>query len=436
MTHRRASLLVVVGLSLAAGPPAVAEQRTPVTTPATPPGWVVTPTIAVGQTWDDNITLAFDPAEVAEDYLTSVSPSLILGYRGRRTTFGATYLGSYDFYRDLSEFDAANQRGNLELTQRVSRRFNIVARNNLAVTPTTEDLASGVAPVVLRRRTTRFNDFRGGLETIVSPKTTLTTAYTSQWMTFAREEEVAPLLRGGHSHGAIVTLRRALSSRTAVSAEYDYQRAIVADGGEEFDLQHGGLTLDHELTRSFSVFAEGGYAWLSPGRLQERHDAPTFRVGLGWQHPRLTWDVQYGRAFLPSFGFGGTVQNEELAATLRVPFTRRLTLTARGSLRENDPLRTIEIVPPPTTTGTGPPLTTTGTGQPLTPIGTELPPTSIETSLRSISAQSSLVFHATRWLRLEVYGSHSFQDSQVAGGQISRTRAGVQLAVSRSMRVP
>lgn len=406
MTDRRHALVPVVAALSLVSSPAGAQQPVAAPPAATPPGWVITPTIGVGATWDDNITLAFDESEIAEDYLAAVSPSLALGYRGRRTTFGANYLGRFDFYRELSQFDSANQRGNVELTQRVSRRISAFALNNFAITPTTEDLA--IAPVVLRRRTTRFNDFRGGVDVTLSSRTTLTTAYTSQLVTFARDEEVAPLLRGGHSHGGSATLRRVFSPQLSLSAEYEYQRAIVANGGDEFDLQNAGLMLDLDLTRSLSAFVEGGYAWLSPGRLQEARDAPTFRVGLGWQHQHASWDVQYGRAFMPSFGFGGTVQNEELVGTLRVPFTRRLTLTARGSLRENDPLRTVEPLPP------------------LAPL---------ETSLRSITAESALVFLATRWLQLEIYGTHSFQDSQVAGGQISRTRAGVQVATSRSMRV-
>lgn len=437
MIERRQAALpatCLLGLALISAP-ATAQQRAPVVDPNTPPGWVVTPTIAVGQTFDSNVSLNPHGTGIIDDYLTAVSPSLGLGYRGRRTDFEALYLGSYDFYREVSQFDAANQRANIELKQRLSRRLNLFARDNLAITPTTEDLATGVAPVVLRRRTTRFNDFRGGVETVFSSKTTLSTAYTSQWITFARDEEVAPLLRGGHSHGAEVTLRRALTPHVALSGDYTYQRAIVNNGGDQFDVQNAGATLDVELSRSFSAFAEGGYAWLSPGREQPRHDAPTFRVGLGWQHPRANWDVQYGRAFLPSFGFGGSVQNEELAGTLRVPFNPRVTLTARASVRENDPLRNAGVVPPPTVIeGLGVPLSGTSANLPLV-APTELPPSGLDTSLRSISAQTSLVFLATRWLRLEIYGSHSFQDSQVAGGQISRTRAGVQVSTSRSMRV-
>ena len=38
--------------------------------------------------------------------------------------------------------------------------------------------------VVLRRRTSRFNDFRGGLEILASSRTTVTTAYAAQWAEF------------------------------------------------------------------------------------------------------------------------------------------------------------------------------------------------------------------------------------------------------------
>lgn len=355
------------------------------------------PTLAVAQEWDDNVALAGEGSNGPEDYVTAVRPSLALGFRGRRTTLASDYYGLFDFYRELSGFNSTAQGGQVELTQRVSRRLNLFARDNVTMAPTTEDIDA--AALVLRRRTTRFNTFRGGLEITMGERTSLTTAYSSQWIAFARDETVAPLLRGGHSHGGSLELRHTLTSRVSIGTDYDYQHAIVAHGGDEFDIQNAAANVELSLTRGLALTAEGGYAWLSPGRDQVRRDAPTFRVGLGWTHPRLSWDVAYGRAFLPSFGFGGTTQNEEIVGSIRVPMTSRFDWSSSVAAHDNDPLM------------------------------------AGDTSLRSISAHTSFVFRATRWMSVQAFGSYAFQDSHLAGGRINRTRAGIQVATSRSLRV-
>lgn len=390
-----AGALAIVASS--AGAQQVPAPAVPQPQPQTPPGWLLVPTIGVAQVWDDNVSLAVDGGDVAEDYVTAVSPSLAIDYRGRRTTFGVDYDGIYDFYNDLSELNSSNQRARVELTRRAGARVSLFARDNFTLAPTTEDLA--VAALVLQRRTSRFNDFRGGAEFMVGRHTTLTAAYTSQWIGFERDDEVAPLLRGGHSNGATLDLRRQFSERLSLGGRYAYQRALVSQGDDEFDIQDAAVSLEWAASRTLVATLEGGYAWLSAGRTSPRRQAPTFRAGLAWQAGRSQLGVEYGRAFLPSFGFGGTVENEELTGTLRVPLTRRIEWSAGASLRENDPL------------------------------------TAFETSLRSVIAQSSVVFLATRWMKVEIFGTHSFQDSRLAGGRIARTRAGIQIATSRAMRV-
>ena len=126
---------------------------------------------------------------------------------------------------------------------------------------------------------------------------------------------------------------------------------------------------------------------------------PTFEVGMKGQRRLTTWNVMYGRSYIPSFGFGGTVQNEEVRVSLHAPMGRRFELDGTVAYRQNDSLDIAEA------------------------------------DLEGVSAQGSFGYAPTRWLRLEVFAIHSFQDSQLAGGQISRTQAGVRFRTLYPMRL-
>lgn len=392
----RTGLIAVLACIILASP-ARAQMPASEVPAQTPPGWLLTPAITVGGGWDSNVSLAGRGAETREDFLTTVGPRLTLGLRGRRTTLRTEYDGRYDFHNELTAFDRATHRGNLDLSHRAGRRVTLFARNRLAITPTTEGV--DLAAIQLQRRTTRFNDFRGGADVAVGRHTTVTAAYASKWIAFARDDLVQPLLRGGHAHLADVALRRALTSRLTIGAQYDFQHAIVSDGGDAFDIQHAMALAELQLGPALALTGSAGQAWLGAGRDVGRRDAPIFRVGLAMTRPRLGWSLEYGRSYLPSFGFGGTMQNEEVVGTLRLPMTRRFAFTGRAGYRENDPLA------------------------------------AGDTSLRAITAQASLTCAATGWLHLEVYGQHAFQDAQRAGGQVDRTQVGVRLATLKPMRV-
>jgi len=68
------------------------------------------------------------------------------------------------------------------------------------------------------------------------------------------------------------------------------------------------------------------------------------RVGTG---QRFGWNVGYRRAFLPSYGFGGTFENQEFSAGFLAALMRRLDWSGTLAYRVNDPLvpRTTTLVP-------------------------------------------------------------------------------------------
>jgi hypothetical protein len=410
----RVAAIVTLALGAAVAPiaaqvserPAPPGQRTssPVSakTPAAEPtsaGWTVTPSLGVSSTWDDNPTLASDGADArVSDYVTAVRPDLNATYRGRLASFSAGYGGIFDFYRDLPDLNTQDHRGSIDYVQQVSRRVSIFARDQAIYSPTTGDLTDLVA-TILRRRTTTMNSFRTGFDAVLARHTTLTAAYSTQWIDFktAANDPSTAFLQGGHSHGGAGSLRQLVSPRVAIGVDYTAQRALAGETQDLFDTHSILAVTEVALARHVEASFGYGHSWLFTGDGQRRN-GPAFRLGLEWHGRRAVGRVNYARAFLPSFGFGGTYQNEELRADLSVPVGRWFSWAGGGGATHSDPL-------------------TFGTPE-----------------LRAYTAQTSVAVTVKRHLRLEAIASRVFQDSKGAGGTVHVTRLGVQAAIATPVR--
>jgi hypothetical protein len=396
-----AIVTLAASLAIAIAAPLAAQVAEPPVVESRPPGWTITPSISVSSAWDDNPLIAAEGSDVRRgDYVTAVRPALTTGLRGRRTAFTLGYNGSFDFYRDLGEQDTRDHRGSVDFSHQLTRRVRVFATDQGIFSPTTADAAAlGVA--VLRKQTTRMNTFRGGFDATPARHTTFTAAYATQWVDFEADEEIpaVALFQGGHSHGGSGSLRQQLSPRVALGADYDVQRALVGSASQLFDVQSVLAVAEVAVARHVEANFAYGHAWLFTGD-GERHNGPAFRLGLEWQGRRAAGSVRYARAFLPSFGFGGTFQNEELRADLNVPFGRWVAWGGGLAATRSDPL----------------------TEGDLDLLG-----------LRGTSMRSSLAVTVKRKLRIEAFGSHVFQNS-TAGGRVHRTRLGVQASVATLVR--
>jgi hypothetical protein len=385
------AVVLRASLPIAAQAPAQAESA--------PPGWVFTPGIGVAQMWDTNVLLATEGSQTLGDFVTAISPRAALGFRGRLSTFQLDYRGAYQLYQDLSALNAFDQRLNLSYRQRLTPTVAFVAKNSLSRSPTTDEV--DIPGVVFRRQGVVMDDLRAGVEARLSRRTTLGSDYTFQWLQFDDSDIPSPveaLERGGHAHGAVAQLDHVLGPRVTVGAEYEIRRATV-DEARDFDAQNAMATVDWRLDRRLTLSGGAGYSWLATNLDGDTRSAPAFRVNLSRSGERLAWHVGYRRSFLPSFGFGGTFENQEFEAGVFGPITRRLDWSASTSVREADPL------------------------------------TSSELGLRSIWARSSLSYLATRWMRIEGYYVAVFQDSQRPGGHINRSRAGIQVVAFTRTRI-
>ena len=109
------------------------------------------------------------------------------------------------------------------------------------------------------------------------------------------------------------------------------------------------------------------------------------------------------RSFIPSFGFGGTIQNQEAGVGYRTAlFGSRRWYTDHSAVFRDD--------------------------SPLTAMVEQLP-------LRSLRTNSVLGFAPQPWVRLEAFYSRVQQSSLRAGGLVYRNRVGFQIVTSKPVRV-
>jgi hypothetical protein len=105
------------------------------------------------------------------------------------------------------------------------------------------------------------------------------------------------------------------------------------------------------------------------------------------------------RSFVPAFSFGGSLRNQEVTGSVRVPFAKRRAYV-QGSVAWRDSQPVLEQ----------------------------------ELGLRAFWADVTAGYVVQRWLRLEAFYSGAFQDTTVAGGRVDRNRVGVQFVTSRPVR--
>jgi hypothetical protein len=399
MHRTRPILAALTLLSLSAS--ASAQAPAPLPDPAAEmgnrpvAGWTFTPALVYAGARDDNALLRGKGDATPGDYTTSVNPSGELAFIGHRDEFSAAYSSTFTTYRQLTPLNSFDQRGSIAARRRMTRRVTIFVRASAASVPTTDLVQFVAVPFV--RLGSRLADAHGGVEAALTKRTTMVASYDLQWVNFDRDPLLGLILLGGHSQGATLSVRHAISGRTALIADYDLQRATIV-GGDRFDVENvqGGVELrPWESTRLFGTI---GFSRLDMSRLAPR-TGPSWRAGLTRRLRTNTVDIVYKRSFVPSFGFGGTTQNEQLTSSLVAPIGRRFYTRSSVSWARN---------------------------QPLTIGGLNLKSTWI----------SGNVGYALRpWIRLEGFYDGTHQSIERPGGQLDRNRVGFQIITAKPMRI-
>jgi len=366
-------------------------------------GWTITPTMGFAETYDDNISLfgQHTAENQNNDYITTFFPGLDLHYSGKHTRFGSSYSGSFLNYRTFSLLNRWDQRMKVDVRRQETARMNWFARAGASMLPSTDLVELGGLPY--RHTGAKTADARGGVEYTFGARDSLMSSLNFQHVAFDRAPDVRAILRGGDVVESMNIWRHKVDARLALGTDYSYRRAHVVGDLETFSIHTAEGAVEYDLSPSWSFTGGAGAVYLESTAITSARSGPAWRVSLERHRGTSSFHVGYSRSYIPSFGFGGTVQNEEVGVGFHTPiFGSRHFYTDHSIVyRDNEP---------------------------LTDLVQQLP-------LRSLRTYSIVGWEPQRWVRFEGFYSRVQQTSLRAGGLLYRNRVGIQIVTSKPMRV-
>jgi hypothetical protein len=361
-------------------------------------GWIFTPSLSVGGSWDDNVLLggALNPG----DYGTPVSPSVSLDFGGRRTVFSTGYDGTFQMYRNFDELNSFRQYFRAFVQRRMTRRLSISAQEVFAAAPTTDVL--DLLGIPFYRIGSRTNVAGVAFDAALSKLTTLRGGYSRRTVWFDERPIGLPgdELQGGYSNELETGLQRTMSPRLSLGGNYRLQRSVLSDGLDRFNIHTAAATMQYRLAPNLSLSAAAGVARLEAGVDQDARTGPSVQAAITHQGARATASLSYQQTFIPSYGFGGTFRNQAVAGTLRVPFARGRAYTLGSVLLQNN--------------------------EPLV---------SDQANVRSLGLSASVGYLMTRWLTLEGFFSRSQQNDRRINGDVVRNQAGFRVVATKPIKL-
>ena len=369
----------------------------PSTASAPTSGWSLTPSLLYSRTWDDNVLLRAPGDATVKDFINVINPRGELSYHGRLTDFSARYDGAFILYRQSDTLNSYDQHGGVSGKRRLSKRNTLLFSADAQQSPTTELFQFIGVPYI---RIGSFNIGASvGVDTLVNKRLTVIASATFQQARFDKNQTFALLLLGGNSVGASVGLRERISARTTLTVDFDAQHATIGAEGDVFDIVHGIAGVDHQLSEGIHVFAAGGFSRLNVSSFGPPRLGPSWRLGLSDHYRSTIIDLVYFRSYVPSFGFGGTMQNEEASASVKMPLSRRLYVQGIVSRRNEDPL--VFNFP----------------------------------QLRSVWIQGSVGYTTSTWVRIEGFYAGTRWAAGVPDQMLTHNQIGIQVIASKPMRI-
>lgn len=391
--------LTAAALAMALTAPAAAQERQPAEFDSwRVPGWTFVPGLTFGAIYDSNIGVAAPAADTGRtdaDELLLAAPFAQLEYYGKRTEFTSGYRGFVRRYMDVEQLNSFNHRMHMSVRRLATKRVTFYLQNSFADAPSTDEVE--LNGVRFTRTGARMNTFAGSLEARLTRYMDLSVRYENTWVDFERKEN---FLTGGWVNGVRTGLSRRLSDRSSMGAEYGVRLADLNEGTRQLTFHDAGGTFRHALGPHTSFVAAAGLSRLEDRLAGETHTGPYIRTGITHGGERSTVGASFERMFLPSFGFGGSNQSQELRGFVQMPITRNRTyVQGSAAWRRSDPFIEGEL------------------------------------ALDSLWIRTTVGYAIARWFRTEGFYAYTRQDSEVTGGEIDRHRLGVQFVVSQPMRI-
>jgi hypothetical protein len=207
-------------------------------------------------------------------------------------------------------------------------------------------------------------------------------------------------LQGGYQHEVVSTVTRALSPRLSLGGQYELRRAILSDGDDRFNIQTGSAIVQYLASPAVTISGSVGVSRLDAGLNHPARTGPAVRAAVTRRFKQLLLGALYQRSFIPSYGFGGTFQNQEFGGNAHIPFARgRAYADSSIAWFTNDAL---DVEQP---------------------------------SLKTLFFNGTLGFRATQWLSVEGYYGRTHQDTQRPDGKLGRNQLGFRVVAAKPLRL-
>lgn len=388
---------LALAICLAAAAPAAAQQADPaLSSEPQPVGWSVTPRVGTSLAWDDNVLVQGTGDRLGRDLNTSLDGAASLDYLGKVGAFSAAYNGSMQMYRDLSSLNNYMQALNVSARRRITPQTMLFAQQSFSRSPTTE--LSEFVGIPFQRIGARIADIRGGVESSVTKRFSYAASYNFQWIDFDDDPRLGFSLFGGRAHGGSLGLRYQRTPRLAFTGDAVMQRASVVND-TTFAIFNSWGGVDYQLSDLTRVYGGAGLARMGAADLGPGKTSPVYRAGIAHRFEVATVDANYSRSFQPSYGGGGTLDNEEFAVNANAPIGGRMYVNGNVSWRRN---KTLGIFTP---------------------------------ALTSLWMGGTFGYAIERWVRIEAFYSGTHQRIDRPGGQMDRNRIGIQVVTVKPVRI-
>jgi hypothetical protein len=190
-----------------------------------------------------------------------------------------------------------------------------------------------------------------------------------------------------------------VSARWRVGASWDFRHATLDGTAGAFDIQNAQAVVEWQASPTVVVEGGGGVSYLALPSPLGTKTGPAAHVSIRKRTEHAYFTLAAMRSFVPSFSFGGSLRNQEVSGSVRVPFARRRAYVQTAlAWRDSEPVLEREL------------------------------------GLRAFWADVTAGYLLQRWIRVEAFYMGAFQDTTVAGGRIDRNRFGVQFVTSRPVR--
>ena len=298
--------------------------------------FTLTPSLAVSETYDDNVLLSSTDRQ--SDFVTSISPGLRLTVRDPRWDVTLAASARADYYADRPDLNSTtdHQNGDLAVAFRATPRLTVSLTDTFirSLNPAEADTANGIT-------TGRFRSYSNTVTPAVRYQITPLTLLGLEY-SFAILRSDSPFTRDQDTHEGRLSVERQFTPRTSGTLRYIFSRFMV-EGEADRDAHSPMVGLIHTFSPTIRVSAEAGVLLLDKADgSTEVLPAGTLRYDQEFSQGRfsLAYDRSARLAGLDSVAGA----SQRLTATATFIATRNFTLDLRSGASTTDSVDTEEEV--------------------------------------------------------------------------------------------